>query len=49
MEKNNVDMTNIDFQDVAIKALDISYSIGGGYTEDTIRQIIASMIKRKIH
>ena len=49
MEKNNVDMTNIDIEGVAIKVLDISYSIGGGYGEDTIRQITDSMIKRNIY
>lgn len=49
MEKNNVDMTNIDIEDVAIKVLDISYSIGGGYGEDTIRKITDSMIKRNIY
>jgi hypothetical protein len=49
MEKKNINMTNIDFEDVAIKVLDISYSIGGGYGENTIRQIIDSMIKRNIY
>ena len=49
MDKNNIDITNIDFDTVVMKILDISYSIGGGYEENTIRQIIDSMIKRNIH
>lgn len=49
MKKNNIDITNIDFEDVAIKVLDICYSIGGGYGENTVRQIIGSMIKRNIY
>ena len=49
MDKNNIDITNIDFDTVVMKILDISYSIGGGYEENTIRQIIDSMIKRNIY
>lgn len=49
MKKNNIDITNIDFEDVSIKVLDICYSIGGGYEENTVRQIIDSMIKRNIY
>ena len=49
MDKNNIDITNVDFDTVIMKILDISYSIGGGYEENTIRQIIDSMIKRNIY
>ena len=43
---SNLKMTDKELDEKAFDVLNISYSIGGGYDENTIRKIVQSLLKR---
>lgn len=43
---SNLNITDKELDEKVIDVLNIAYSIGGGYDENTIRKIVQSLIKR---
>lgn len=45
-QKCNLNISDKELDEKVIEVLNISYSIGGGYDENTIRKLTKSLIKR---
>lgn len=45
-QKCNIHISDDELDEKVVEVLNISYSIGGGYGENTIRKLIQSLIKR---
>lgn len=45
-QKYNLNIPDKELDEKVIEVLNISYSIGGGYDENTIRKLTQSLIKR---